>query len=423
MKKRTLLIGAAILLIVVLIVLRKQGIIGGAGEILEVETDVVSRGDIIETVTASGKVQPVTMVKISPEVPGEIIELLVKEGQTVKKGDLLLRINPDIYQAAVNRAEAALNSARANLSTAKATLLEAERVYKRNQPLKASGAISPGEFDAIERAFNVAKFQAEAAEYQLKSAEASYKEARDNLRRTTIYAPIDGLVSKLNVEIGERVVGTAQMAGTEVMRIVDLSEMEVVTEVNENDINKIKIGDSVSIEVDAVSDKPFYGHVTRVAYSSNTNLLNQQQVSTDQITNFEVRIRIHPASYAHLVEKTKYPFKPGMSAAVEIFCQKVENALRVPVRAVTVRSDSATARIKSGEQNKDNAFECVFVVDGNKAQMRKVEIGIQDENYFEIRRGLSENEEIIVGPYTVVNQKLKHNSPIKVKTKKDKIEK
>ncbi len=416
MKRRTIITIVSVVLIATLLFLRSRGILGGGGDTFEVEIEALSRGDIIESVAASGKVQPVTMIKISPEVSGEIIELLVKEGQSVNKGQLLMKINPDIYLAAVNRSEAALNSAKSNLLTAKATFVEAERIYNRNKPLLASGAISAGEFDAIERAYNVAKYQVESAEYQLKSAEATYREAKDNLRRTTIYAPIDGLVSKLNVEVGERVVGTAQMAGTEVMRIVDLSEMEVVTEVNENDINKIKVGDSASIEVDAVSELPFYGFVTQVAYSASTGI--NQQVSTDQITNFEVRIRIEPASYAKIAERTAYPFKPGMSASVEIFCQKVENALRVPVRAVTVRSDSASARVRESDGNRDKIFECVFVAEDNKARIRKVELGIQDENYFEVKRGLNDDDRVITGPYTIVNQRLKDNSNIKVKSRK-----
>ncbi|MFN3950862.1 MAG: efflux RND transporter periplasmic adaptor subunit [Thermaurantimonas sp.] len=417
MKRRTIITLISVVLIATLLFLRSRGILGGGGDTFEVEIEALTRGDIIESVAASGKVQPVTMIKISPEVSGEIIELLVKEGQHVKKGELLMKINPDIYMAAVNRSEAALNSAKSNLLTTKATLVEAERIYNRNKPLLVSGAISAGEFDAIERAYNVAKYQVEAAEYQLKSAEATYREARDNLRRTTIYAPIDGLVSKLNVEVGERVVGTAQMAGTEVMRIVDLSEMEVVTEVNENDINKIKVGDSASIEVDAVSELPFFGYVTRVAYSSTSTGINQQ-VSTDQITNFEVRIRIEPASYAHIAERIAYPFKPGMSASVEIFCQKVENALRVPVRAVTVRSDSTSAKVRKSDGTRDKIFECVFVAEGNIARIRKVELGIQDENYFEVKNGLNDDDRVITGPYTIVNQRLKHNSNIKVKSRK-----
>ncbi|GCD80047.1 efflux RND transporter periplasmic adaptor subunit [Schleiferia thermophila] len=419
MKKKTVVILVAAAGIIALVALRKMGLLGSVEQTFEVETAVVDRGDIVETVTASGKVQPVTMVKISPEVPGEVIEVLVKEGQQVEKGQLLLKINPDIYLAAVKRAEAALNSAKANLLTSKATLAEAEKNYKRNLPLKTSGVISAGEFDVIERAFQVAKYQAEAAEYQLKSAEATYIEANDNLRRTTIYAPISGLVSKLSVEVGERVVGTAQMAGTEVMRIVDLSELEVVTEVNENDINKVKIGDSTLIEVDAVSDKPFWGQVTRVAYSSTTAITGQQ-ISADQITNFEVRIRISPESYAELQKIVKHPFKPGMSASVEIFCEKVENAIRVPVRAVTVRSDSATAKTKVSSGSEDELFECVFLANGNRAVIRKVSIGIQDENFFEVKDGLKEGDLVISGPFEIVNQRLKNNSAIKIKSNKKK---
>jgi HlyD family secretion protein len=416
MKKKTVVILVAAAGIIALVALRKMGLLGSVEQTFEVETAVVDRGDIVETVTASGKVQPVTMVKISPEVPGEVIEVLVKEGQQVEKGQLLLKINPDIYLAAVKRAEAALNSAKANLLTSKATLAEAEKNYKRNLPLKTSGVISAGEFDVIERAFQVAKYQAEAAEYQLKSAEATYIEANDNLRRTTIYAPISGLVSKLSVEVGERVVGTAQMAGTEVMRIVDLSELEVVTEVNENDINKVKIGDSTLIEVDAVSDKPFWGQVTRVAYSSTTAITGQQ-ISADQITNFEVRIRISPESYAELQKIVKHPFKPGMSASVEIFCEK---AIRVPVRAVTVRSDSATAKTKVSSGSEDELFECVFLANGNRAVIRKVSIGIQDENFFEVKDGLKEGDLVISGPFEIVNQRLKNNSAIKIKSNKKK---
>lgn len=419
MKKKTVVILVAAAGILALVALRKMGLLGSVEQTFEVETAVVDRGDIVETVTASGKVQPVTMVKISPEVPGEVIEVLVKEGQQVEKGQLLLKINPDIYLAAVKRAEAALNSAKANLLTSKATLAEAEKNYKRNLPLKTSGVISAGEFDVIERSFQVAKYQAEAAEYQLKSAEATYIEANDNLRRTTIYAPISGLVSKLSVEVGERVVGTAQMAGTEVMRIVDLSELEVVTEVNENDINKVKIGDSTLIEVDAVSDKPFWGQVTRVAYSSTTAITGQQ-ISADQITNFEVRIRISPKSYAELQKIVKHPFKPGMSASVEIFCEKVENAIRVPVRAVTVRSDSASAKTKVSSGSEDELFECVFLAKGNRAVIRKVSIGIQDENFFEVKDGLKEGDLVISGPFEIVNQRLKNNSAIKIKSNKKK---
>lgn len=417
MNKKTRIILVTVAGVIALVALRKFGLLGSIEETFEVETAVVDRGDIIESVTASGKVQPVTMVKISPEVSGEVIEVLVREGQQVEKGQLLLRINPDIYLAAVKRAEAALNSAKANLLTSKATFTEAEKNYQRNLPLKTSGVISAGEFDVIERAYQVAKFQVEAAEYQLKSAEATYKEANDNLRRTTIYAPISGLVSKLSVEVGERVVGTAQMAGTEVMRIVDLSDLEVVTEVNENDINKIKVGDSAEIEVDAVSDKPFWGHITRIAYSSSSPP-SGQQITSDQITNFEVRVRISPESYSELQKKIKYPFKPGMSATVEIFCQKVENALRVPVRAVTVRSDSTSAKINSPANSKNELFECVFIAEGNKAVIRKVSIGIQDENFFEVKDGLKEGEVVISGPFDIVNQRLKNNSSIKIKQKK-----
>ncbi len=416
-KKRNIVILIFVVaIIVVLVVAKKKGWIGSDPNTYEVETEQVALRDIYETVSASGKVQPEVVVKISPEVSGEIIELPKFEGDDVKKGELLVRINPDLYQAAVSRTEAAMNTSKANLLQAEAQFIEAENNYKRNEQLFKKGAISATEFDAFKRGYEVAKLGIEAARYQLKSAQATEKEAKDNLRRTTIYAPMDGTLSKLNVEVGERVVGTAQMAGTELLRIADLNNMEVLIEVNENDINKIKLNDSAYVEVEAVADKKFRGIVTRIANSSISKL---NESATDQVSNFEVRIRIDKNSYEDLLQSNGLsPFRPGMSATVEIFTQLAKNAVAVPVQSVTLRPDTAEGKTSVTTRKLDEEeFECVFVNNNGKAKIRLVEIGIQDDKFFEIKKGLQEGDEIISGPYSIVSQKLKNNTSLKIKKK------
>ena len=416
-KKRNIVILILVVAIIALLVVaKKKGWIGSDPNTYEVETEQVALRDIYETVSASGKVQPEVVVKISPEVSGEIIELPKFEGDDVKKGELLVRINPDLYQAAVSRTEAAMNTSKANLLQAEAQFIEAENNYKRNEQLFKKGAISATEFDAFKRGYEVAKLGIEAARYQLKSAQATEKEAKDNLRRTTIYAPMDGTLSKLNVEVGERVVGTAQMAGTELLRIADLNNMEVLIEVNENDINKIKLNDSAYVEVEAVADKKFRGIVTRIANSSISKL---NESATDQVSNFEVRIRIDKNSYEDLLQSNGLsPFRPGMSATVEIFTQLAKNAVAVPVQSVTLRPDTAEGKTSVTTRKLDEEeFECVFVNNNGKAKIRLVEIGIQDDKFFEIKKGLQEGDEIISGPYSIVSQKLKNNTSLKIKKK------
>jgi HlyD family secretion protein len=309
-----------------------------------------------------------------------------------------------------------MNTSKANLLQAEAQFIEAENNYKRNEQLFKKGAISATEFDAFKRGYEVAKLGIEAARYQLKSAQATEKEAKDNLRRTTIYAPMDGTLSKLNVEVGERVVGTAQMAGTELLRIADLNNMEVLIEVNENDINKIKLNDSAYVEVEAVADKKFRGIVTRIANSSISKL---NESATDQVSNFEVRIRIDKNSYEDLLQSNGLsPFRPGMSATVEIFTQLAKNAVAVPVQSVTLRPDTAEGKTSVTTRKLDEEeFECVFVNNNGKAKIRLVEIGIQDDKFFEIKKGLQEGDEIISGPYSIVSQKLKNNTSLKIKKK------
>lgn len=394
-------------MVIALIIARKQGVIGGSSA-EEVEVSKVERVDIVETVIASGKIQPEVEVKISSEVSGEIIELPIMEGDEVKKGDLLIRINPDIYQAAVNRTRAAMNSASSNLATSRAQFREAQKNYERNKKLHEQNVISDAEWDAAQRMYDVARLTVENARFQLESARASYKEASDNLKRTTIYAPNDGTVSVLNSEIGERVVGTAQMAGTEIARIADLENMEVLVEVNENDIIRVERNDTAIIEVDAFLGEEFRGVVTEIANSAQL-----QGVGADQVTNFEVKVRVLKESYQHLVKQgEKSPFRPGMTASVEIITNRKEDILGIPIEAVTTRQDTTTDaksyKVKSQKNAavSDESFEVVFVFNGGEADLQVVSTGIQDEQNIEITSGLEEGQEVISGPYSLVSKKL-----------------
>ncbi len=408
-----LLIGIPVL--VLLVVAKKQGWIGQA-EGLSVETFQVKRQNITQTVLASGKIQPEVEVKISAEVSGEIIALPVVEGQRVEKGDLLVKINPDLFQAAVNRTQAAVNSALASKASAEAQLLEAEKNFKRNKKLHQKNVISDAEFDASQRAYDVARLGVKSARYQLESARASLKEAQDNLERTTIYAPQAGTVTLLNSEVGERVVGTAQMAGTEIMRVSDLENMEVVVQVNENDIIRLEKNDTARIEVDAYLDKTFKGVVTEIANSANL-----QTTSVDQVTNYEVKVRILPTSYrAMLKGGQQSPFRPGMTASVEIITQRKDDVLAVPVAAVTTRTDTADgkrfdASSLGEEEEVDEVFEVVFLRDGNKARLQVVTTGIQDQDFIEVKKGLEEGQTIISGPYSAVSRELRDGKDIEVK--------
>jgi HlyD family secretion protein len=438
MKTRTkLLIGGGLLLVVIaLIVARKKGAIGGSAGELEVTVEKASRRTIVESVSASGKIQPEIEVKIAPEVSGEIVELNVKEGDEVKAGQLLVRINPDIYEANVSRTTAAVNSARAAEKQARAQYEESKKVYDRQEGLLKKGAISQAEFDVALRTYEVAKLQVDAAGFQLRSAEASLKEARDNLNRTTIYAPADGHISKLNVEKGERVVGTATMAGTELLRLANLAEMEVLVDVNENDIIKVNRGDTALIEVDAYVGRKFTGVVTEVANSAKSTGVSS---SVDQVTNFEVKVRILKSSYADLVTPQRAnPFRPGMTAAVEVQTERKTNVLAVPIQAVTTRTDtlgkvsygrsSASdmdeeegTESKASEQP-DVEFEVVFLEASGKAELKVVTTGIQDDKFIEVVTGLDPDANVITGPYSALSRQLKRGSPVSV-TKDEKEEK
>jgi HlyD family secretion protein len=417
MKNKTLRIVLIVtaLLIVLLVVAKKSGWIGKEST-TEVEVAESFRTDIIEIVTASGKIQPELEVKISPEVSGEIVALDIQEGDAVTEGQLLLRINPDIYEAAVNRTQAAVNSTRSSVAQAKAQFLELEKNHKRNEGLFTKGAISQQEFDASLRAFQVAQLGVESSEFQLKSAQANLKEARDNLNRTTIYSPTSGTVSMLNVEAGERVVGTAQMAGTELLRVADLTQMEVLVEVNENDIVRVALNDTARIEVDAFLGEQFKGVVTQIANSANL-----MAAGVDQVTNFEVKVRILPESYAHLSPKgsSNSPLRPGMTASVEIETDKQAQILVVPIQAVTLRDDTASgrsARERREESDRADEMEVVFLEKNGVARIQVVETGIQDDKNIHITSGLEDGQTIIIGPYSAVSKTLNSGDAVTAKS-------
>jgi len=365
--------------------------------------------NITEIITANGKIQPEKEVKISADVSGEIIELMVKEGDKVKTGDILLRINPKIYLSQIERIEASLNSSKAQMMQSKAQLLEKENQFKRKEKLWKQKVVSDYEYEQEETNFKVAKANFEAAQYSVMSAEASLKEAQENLRKTTIYSPMTGTVSKLNVEKGERVVGTMQMTGTEIMRIADLNRMEVKVDVNENDIINVDLNDTAYIDVDAYLNRKFKGLVTEIANSANTT-----GAATDQVTNFEVKILILSSSYADLLDtinNNKYPFRPGMSASVDIRTRTVNDQLTLPIEAVTTRADSL---------NPDVLNEVVFIYDGDKVKESKVKTGIQNNQYIVIKSGITKDDKVAVSPYSVISKKLKDGIAVELDNNSEK---
>jgi len=423
-----ILLGSIVGLIVLLVALKKGGVIGNNDESKEVEVAKVDQMNIVETVSATGKIQPEIEVKISSEVSGEIIQLPIKEGQQVKKGDLLVKINPDIYVSGVNRTAASLSTTKAGYSQAEAQVKEAKANYDRNKPLFEKGVISKSEWDRIVSAYEVAEANKQSAYFNVQSATATLTEARDNLGRTTIYAPADGTISLLSVELGERVLGTQQMAGTEILRVANLNNMEVEVDVNENDIVKVTVGDSAKIEVDAYLKKEFKGVVTSISNSASSAL------TADQVTNFKVKVRILKESYEDLLKgkaPNYSPFRPGMTATVDIITTKKQNIIGVPISAVVVKEDTTSTKKdivaeleKEEKQNKgtynpDQKFECVFVKVGDKAKLRVVKTGIQDDTNIEIMEGLKKGEEIITGPYLMVSKDLNTNDKVKVQSKKD----
>ena len=422
-KKIYILVGVVVALIIVLVTLKSKGIIGGNDDSKQVETAKADEITIVETVSATGKIQPEIEVKMSSQVSGEIIDLPVKEGQVVKKGQLLVKINPDLYTSGLKRSVSNLSGTKAGLSQADANFKEAKANFDRSKILFDKGIISKSDWDKAVASFESAKASKESAYYNVESAVATVTESKDNLGRTTIYSPADGTISKLSVELGERILGTQQMTGTELMRVANLNNMEVEVDVNENDIVKISIGDSTKIQVDAYLKKEFKGIVTSISNSAST------ATTADQVTNFKVKVRILKESYQDLLEgkpETYSPFRPGMTATVDIITKRKERVIGVPISAVVVKSDTAATKsyeVKDESEDKkvkaksDKKFECVFVKVGNKAKIRIVKTGIQDDTNIEITSGLKKGDVIIVGPYTTVTKDL--NSGDKVTSNKD----
>lgn len=414
MNKKTLItIGViAVVLIVLLVIGKKAGWFGSNPNIKDIEITEISPIQIVETVAATGKIQPETEVKLSSEVSGEIIDLPIVEGQLVEKGDLLVRINPDLYQSSLQRSRAGLQNVRAGHAQAEASLREAKANYDRNKVLYDRGVISKAEWDKIVAAYEMAQASTNAAYYSMQSAAATVTEATDNLARTTIYAPMRGTISKLEVELGERVVGTQQMAGTEIVRVANLASMEVVVDVNENDIVKVSVEDSTIVEVDAYLKREFKGVVTEISNSAIEGL------TADQVTNFKVKVRILESSYQDLLEgrsENYSPFRPGMTATVDIITRKKENVIGVPISAIVITNDTTSTSgskraLTPGTQN----FETVFVKDGNKAKRRVVKTGIQDNRNIEILSGLKDGDVVITGPYNVVTKTLKDGDEVQV---------
>ena len=414
---------AVVVLIVLAVVGKKVGWFGKE-EVIQVAVEKAKRRDIVETITANGKVQPETEVIISPDVSGEIVDLRVKEGDMVNLGQLLARIKPEVYISARDRSLASLNSFKARLSQAEAQFIQKELDYNRNKKLWEQEAISEAVYETALSAYQVAKAELDAAKYSVKSAEAALAEAQENLIKTSIYAPMTGTVSMLLVEKGERVVGAQMMTGTEMMRIADLDRMEVMVEVNENDIVSVNMADTALIEVDAFLGQKFKGIVTEIANSAKTLGL-----TTDQVTNFEVKIFLLRESYQTLYDEGYVnPFRPGMSATVDIMTEIESDVLSIPIQAVTTRSDSSLAEVSEEieeteevkEDGEDEVNEVVFVVnDENKAKFIKIKTGIQDNNYIQILEGVEEDDEIITAPYNAISKKLKTDAVVEVVDMKD----
>ncbi|WP_291908128.1 efflux RND transporter periplasmic adaptor subunit [Chitinophaga sp. CB10] len=445
MKKKTLywLIGILGSLIVLLLILKKAGVIGKE-EGIKVATEKAGRKNIIEVVTASGKIYPEVEVKVSSDVSGEITDLLVQEGDSVKKGQVLARIYADIYGSMVDKAAASVSQSQAQLANTtaalnsyKARLDQNKAAYNRNKELLDQKVISRSEFETAEAAYlasladyNAALQQINSNKYAVASAQANLTEANKNLGRTTINAPMGGIVSLLSVKKGERVVGTAQMTGTEMLRIADMNAMEVQVDVGENDIPKVKYGDTAIIEVDAYNNRKFKGIVTQIASSSKgAATATAATSSAEQVTNYIVHIRILAESYADLMTATSggrkiYPFRPGMSASVDIQTRHVNNVLAIPINAVTTRDQDTVKGEKkvqdnttpgSSESTKPELNEVVFVLQKDMTvKMVKVTTGVQDDTNIEILSGLKEGDEIITAPYSAVSRTLSNGKKVKV---------
>ncbi|MEL6589472.1 MAG: efflux RND transporter periplasmic adaptor subunit [Bacteroidota bacterium] len=381
--------------------------------------------DVYARVTESGVIQPTVEVPVAPDVSGEVVAIAVQEGIKVKKGDLLMTIRPDDYkaqleqaQAALNRSQAAYLQAKANAEQSRATLLQDSVALKRTEQLFKEQVVSQVDLENAQLRFNVSKSQYEASRfnvqssyYSVRSAEASKKQARQNLDRTNIYASMDGTITLLTAEVGQRVVGTGMMSGSEILKIADLSSMEVVVEINENDIINVGLGDSALVEVDAFPDEKFYGQVTEIAYSATVAGV----ASTDQVTNFEVKVKVDPASYRNrglapgneLNPSNESPFRPGMSSLVEIYTRNSKGVITVPIQAVTLRQPK--------DDEDADPEEVIFRFNDGRAERINVLTGIADDKYIEIAEGLDEGDQIIVGPYSMLTKMLKDSMEVRIR--------
>lgn len=462
------ILGGIALALVVVAVLTSRG--KKKGE--KVYAEKVQKRNIEETVSASGRIFPEKEVKISSDVSGEVIELYVKEGDSVRAGQLLARVNAEIYKDQVTRGEASVNASKAQFSNAlsniesvrarqiqlmaqkeqvQAQLSATEQAFKRNDQLHRDGVIADSDFETTQSQLRQqeanlksvdaqikaalsdvtsSERSAEAAQFNLKSAQASLKELKTNLNRTSIYSPVSGVVSKKSIEKGERVVGTAQMSGTEIMRVANLNAMEVQVDVSENDISRVAIGNDVDIEVDAYPGRKFKGRVSEIANTA-TNAFTATgavNLTTDQVTNFVVKVRIDAASYSDLLHGGRPPFRPGMSASINIHTNTAKDALSVPIQSVTTRDDDAELKKAKEAENSDSApkkdskapvKEVVFVASGDTVKMIEVKTGIQDNQYIQIMSGLTGEEEVIAAPYSLIARKLKSGMTIQKVSEKE----
>lgn len=429
--------GALVLLVIVL------AILGGGGDEagIAVETAPVEVRTVTQTVTASGKVRPEVEVKISSDVSGEIVFLELEEGDPVEQGQLMVQIQPDFYAAQREQAQAGLLQAQADVSRAEAEMIRAREDLDRKQMLAERGVIARQEAEAAQTQFDVAKANFEAAQYRVRSARASLEQASDQLRKTSIYAPMSGTISQLNVELGERVVGTSQMAGTEILRIAELDRMELEVDINENDIVNVAIGDSARIEVDAYPEEPFRGVVTQIANSARVSGAGTQE----EVTNFPVKIQIRgsydepvvPVQTTSAEDLQEAPpllrrtLRPGMSGTVDVFTETVPNVVVVPIQAVTVRDfnrlDQNEEGDEAGEGEEDEGDAApsyrpmdedlrrvVFVMEDGKAKMVEVETGISDDTHIAVTSGLTGGETVIVGPFRTLRTELEPDDAVYV---------
>jgi HlyD family secretion protein len=411
-----------------------MGWIGGGPSGLSVETTPTETRTITQMVTAFGRAQPEVEVTISPDVSGEIIELPVQEGDAVRQGDLLARLDPENYRAQVQQARAQVSQAKASLAERRADSLQARIEYERQKKLYESEAISQSEFQQAQTTYQQAVARLESARYQVESAQAGLRDASERLARTSIYAPMDGTVSKLNVEAGERVVGTNQMAGTEMMKVARLDQMELQVDVNENDVVNVAMRDSAAVEVDAYPDRRFRGVVTEIANSARI----ENQGSQEQVTNFPVKVRVldpqkqgGSSAGSGGVQRPEVPgaqpqqglvLRPGMSGTVDIYTETVERAVAVPIQAVTVRDFNAVRSTGAGDGDAKEAARAededlrkvVFVAEADTARMVEVTTGISDDTHIQIRSGLSGGEQVITGPYSAVSRELEPGTKIRV---------